>query len=366
MVDTEYIEPTCTAKGRRCSKCKVCGQIFFDYTADELGHDWATDFTIDKEATCFKDGSKSIHCNREGCTARKDVTVIKALGKHVWRETTIEPTCTEDGKNIIYCENCDKKTETVIEALGHSFKNYVYDGNATCEKDGTETAKCENKNCNEKDTHIKYGTKTGHTLPEGDGVIIKQPSQCAIPGLSKKICMTCGKAIYTEIPGPGHTWKEELKKFTNECTGYTEYRECSKCGMLDVVGRSTKEGGHIWDSEDYVTAKCSVCGMKAPNYTNKWAAENPNSKERIRAVWYVMYKTNLEQSEAFENNKNLDCDSVIDAEVEFDREAPAPKKGFRFIGWYNDGKEVTKKTVLHTTWKDFQKVFEARYERIEN
>lgn len=43
----------------------------------------------------------------------------------------------------------------------HSFENYVYDNNATCTEDGTETAKC--AFCEETDTRTKVGSKTGHT-----------------------------------------------------------------------------------------------------------------------------------------------------------------------------------------------------------
>lgn len=45
---------------------------------DALGHDWNQEYTVDKEATCEENGSKSIHCNR--CKETKDTVVINALG----------------------------------------------------------------------------------------------------------------------------------------------------------------------------------------------------------------------------------------------------------------------------------------------
>ena len=42
----------------------------------------------------------------------------------------------------------------------HVYENYVYDNNATCTEDGTETAKC--TGCDKTDTRTKVGSKTGH------------------------------------------------------------------------------------------------------------------------------------------------------------------------------------------------------------
>ena len=76
----------------------------------------------------------------------EDKTVI---GKHehqwVAGEVTKEPTCTETGVRIDTCISDETKsfTRTVeLPLREHEFKDYVPDGNASCENDGTKTAKC--------------------------------------------------------------------------------------------------------------------------------------------------------------------------------------------------------------------------------
>ncbi len=79
-------------------------------------------------------------------------------------KTTKEPTCTEDGIMTYACSCGDSYTEE-IPALGHSFTNYRYNNDATTEKDGTETAKCDR--CNVTATRTAAGTKIipeNHTL----------------------------------------------------------------------------------------------------------------------------------------------------------------------------------------------------------
>ena len=76
----------------------------------------------------------------------EDKTVI---GKHehqwVAGEVTKEPTCTETGVRIDTCISDETKsfTRTVeLPLREHEFKDYFPDGNASCENDGTKTAKC--------------------------------------------------------------------------------------------------------------------------------------------------------------------------------------------------------------------------------
>ena len=131
-------------------------------------HDYSKEWTIDKEATCTEDGSKSHHCLI--CDKKIDETVIPATGHNFsqWEivleatETStglkerecsvchyideevipkldhihnfssewtvdVEPTCTEEGSKSHHCLVCDDKTDvTVIEALGHSYGSYEH------------------------------------------------------------------------------------------------------------------------------------------------------------------------------------------------------------------------------------------------
>lgn len=93
-------------------------------------HVWDTEYTIDKEATCTEDGSKSIHCTTPGCTEKKDVQIIPAAHK---LETVAaqEASCTAEGvKAHQHCSACGKdfidgeeKTadELKIPKLSHTY-----------------------------------------------------------------------------------------------------------------------------------------------------------------------------------------------------------------------------------------------------
>ena len=90
----------------------------------------------------------------------------KPLAEHiplsVVKENEIASTCSENGHydNVIRCKNCNEiiSSETITtNPLGHSFTNYIYNNDATTEKDGTETAKCDR--CNVTDTRTKSGTR---------------------------------------------------------------------------------------------------------------------------------------------------------------------------------------------------------------
>ena len=63
------------------------------------------------------------------------------------------PSCQEEGLEMRICE-FDRYhiEERKIEKIGHSFENYVPNGDATCRKSGTKTACCSTPGCNARDT----------------------------------------------------------------------------------------------------------------------------------------------------------------------------------------------------------------------
>ncbi|MBR6314658.1 MAG: hypothetical protein IKR49_08515, partial [Clostridia bacterium] len=106
-------------------------------------------------------------------------------------------------------------------ALGHSFTNYVADGNATCTADGTKTAKCDR--CDATDTIADTGSATGHhfgawtdaganherVCPDcetketaahtfGDWVVTKPATEKA-EGEQERICTVCGHTETAKI-----------------------------------------------------------------------------------------------------------------------------------------------------------------------
>lgn len=92
-------------------------------------------------------------------------TIEGQKGDHSWNagEVTTPATCTAPGVRTYTCTKNPAHTKTEpIPALNHLFSNYIYDNNATCTQDGTETAKCER--CDATDTRTAKGSKlTGNT-----------------------------------------------------------------------------------------------------------------------------------------------------------------------------------------------------------
>lgn len=91
-----------------------------NYTAEEaceaLGHN---EVTRRIEPTCTADGVEEIFCSRCGEVLSK--TILPANG-HDYKKEVIDPTCTEQGYTIYTCSVCgDTYNDDYIEALGHEW-----------------------------------------------------------------------------------------------------------------------------------------------------------------------------------------------------------------------------------------------------
>lgn len=134
-------EATCTEAGSRTKTCSVCGDVVTE-AIPALGHDWKTNYTINKVATCTEDGSKSIYCRR--CNEQKDMIKIPALG-HNYGEWSItkEATCTDKGIHTKVCMRCPDQISEEIPALGHSAGDWEAEKAPTIFAKGVEVKKCE-------------------------------------------------------------------------------------------------------------------------------------------------------------------------------------------------------------------------------
>lgn len=114
LIETIWITDDCDSYGTAKYVCLNCGE-HKEELATPRWHDISEEWTIDKEATCTKSGSKSHHCKRSGCNEKQDVTVIPATG-HKWDNgvVTTEPTDETDGVRTYTCSRC---RETRTEAI---------------------------------------------------------------------------------------------------------------------------------------------------------------------------------------------------------------------------------------------------------
>ena len=254
VVDKGYAA-TCLEDGLTDGKhCSVCKEVTEKQEVIKAvgTHDW--DLEAGQAPTCTEDGYGSSKCKACGEEVKGD-TIPKLGHDYKWTVTTA-PTCTKEGVKEGVCqrEGCGHKTTGVVEATGHSFKNYVDNKDATCDKAGTATAKCENEGCNEtddKDTealgHLWKKDGTGQLLYE----VVTAPT-CTAKGseavhCEREGCKATDKA--REIDALGHT-EQDLKAVAPTCTekGLSAGVKCSVCDeILTAQTEVSSLGGHKWD-----------------------------------------------------------------------------------------------------------------------
>ena len=133
-------KPTCTEKGTKEIRCKVCGGVLEEQEIAALGHK-AGDWKVTKEATCTEAGSKEQRCTVCGEVVKTEE--IAALGHKAgdWKVTK-EATCTEAGSKEQRCTVCGEVVKTEeIPALGHKGEWKVVKASTFTEK-GSKEERC--------------------------------------------------------------------------------------------------------------------------------------------------------------------------------------------------------------------------------
>ena len=134
-------EPSCTKEGIKTFECSICNKTKIQ-AINALGHNYSSDWTIDKKATCTESGSKSHHCTR--CDEKTGVTVISKLSHDFDNGViTTSPTCTKSGVKTYTCKDCKTTKIEVVKALGHDYSNeWTIDKKATCTESGSKSHHC--------------------------------------------------------------------------------------------------------------------------------------------------------------------------------------------------------------------------------
>ena len=270
-------EPTCTEEGVKTFECMVCGKTKTEKVS-ALGHDWAEDFTVDKEATCEETGLKSIHCKR--CDERKEITTIPAKG-HVKGEVKIEnateATCEVGGTydEVIYCTVCNKelsRSTVKTEAKGHKWNEGKITTQPTCTEEGVKTFEC--MVCGK--TKTEKVEALGHDW-DNDFTVDKEAT-CEETGVKSIHCKRCDeRKELTTIPAKGHV-KGEVKienateSICEKGGSYDEVVYCTVCNKeLSRTTVKTEAKGHKWNKgkvtteptyaeEGVKTYTCTACG----------------------------------------------------------------------------------------------------------
>lgn len=188
----------------------------------------------------------------------------------IYRENEKAATCTEKGSydKVSRCSACKEmigvKEAIEIPALGHKYGQYIFDNNATCTKNGTETAVC--SICGEKDTQEKANTMTNHTrirFTEN-----KVEATCTKEGSYDEVvrCTSCSKElsrttqkIEKKAHVVGKTEESIIKDPTCEESGRKAVKSwCSVCNTeLAQEEKVVSALGHSYGA--WITAKATTC-----------------------------------------------------------------------------------------------------------
>lgn len=246
---TVTVRPTADSTGIRIYACTECGKKIREETIPAIDpdheHAYGTDWSYNREN----------HWHECSCGETSDMSA------HIWDSgvPVTAPTCTEAGVMTYSCTVCGITKTEPVNALGHSFTNYIYNNDATCTADGTETAVC--GRCSETSTRTAVGSKKEHT--EDGGTVTKQPTETEA-GVRTFYCTVCGREVRTEtIPAiiPEHThvfgttWNYDSTSHWHECT----------CGERSDTASHISDSGTVTKQPTAAetgvrTYKCTVCG----------------------------------------------------------------------------------------------------------
>ena len=164
---------TCTTVGTYDSVvyCSVCQIELFRVEKEvaATGHSYSAAVTA---PTCIAVGYTTHTCSVCEHTYNSDTVAAKGHTEVI--DSAVAATCTASGKTEgKHCTICNNVivAQTEIPALGHDFKDYTYNNDASEESDGTKTATC--SRCGEKDTQVAEGTKLVG-IPENNGTAVSE------------------------------------------------------------------------------------------------------------------------------------------------------------------------------------------------
>ena len=184
-----------------------------------------------------------------GMTGTPNKTVTNPTGDFVWDSgrVTTPATCTGKGVRTYTCSSSSHTRTEDIPALNHSFAGqaYISDNNATCEQDGTKTAKCVRYGrggCTEKDTVVDTGSMLGHSFDE-EAYVSDNNATCEQDGTKTAKCVRYGTGGCTETNTVtdtdsklGHLFEDYISN--NDATYARDGTKTAKCVRYDQCGET--------------------------------------------------------------------------------------------------------------------------------
>ena len=198
MTKTEAKASTCTEDGNTAYwTCNTCHKVFSDesgeiettieaMTIKATGHDWTPEWTVDKEASCTEEGSRSHHCKK--CSEVKDRETIAKKAHNLTKVEAKAATCTKAGnKEYWTCSTCHNvfsdehgKTEITVADMTIAKKPHTEVDDPAVAPTETTPGKTAGKHCSVCNTVLvaqKEIPATGKKQPSDSTNTPAKPSQ---------------------------------------------------------------------------------------------------------------------------------------------------------------------------------------------
>ena len=256
------VAATCTKTGLTEGKqCSVCNEILVPQeTVPMQDHTYSETWT--------KDGNTHWHaCTR--CGAKAD----ESVHAYTTEISRVEATCEKDGKYTLKCD-CGATKDVVISATGHTESTWIIDTEATCTTNGSKHIEC---------TVCKKVLKTETIEKLGHDEVAHDAKDATCTDKGYKAYVTCTRCDYTtfeETAALGHDEvAHDAKAPTCTEKGNEAYVTCTRCDYttfkaIDVLDHTEEAipAKKATCTETGLTSgiKCSVCGevLIAPTTTD--------------------------------------------------------------------------------------------------
>ena len=227
------------------------GSVHGDYGtgAGIGGGSYGTDGAeVEPDICALNPGGKiEYYAPRSSMSGTPNKTVTNPTGDFVWDSGTVTTpaTCTGKGVRTYTCTSSSHTKTEDIPALNHSFagQEYVSDNNATCEQDGTKTAKCVRYGtggCTETDTVTDTGSKLGHLFED---YVSNNDATCEQDGTKTARCVRYGTGgcmatdTVTDTDSKlGHLFEDYVSN--NDATYEHDGTKTAKCVRYDQCGET--------------------------------------------------------------------------------------------------------------------------------
>ncbi len=166
VANTIVIDATCTKAGRITEVCS-CGKTLSEKVIEATGHVWNKG-EVTKEATEKSTGTKTYTCKKCGETKTEKIDKLEHVCK-VYDTIEKEATCTKDGYIRKVCSCGEVISEKRIKATGHDYE-IVGEREATSTKDGYIKYRC--TNCGDTYKDVIPATGEDDNKPVDDEFVI--------------------------------------------------------------------------------------------------------------------------------------------------------------------------------------------------